>query len=297
MELEILGGRGGCPLRDNPCPGYLVRSGETQVLLDCGPGVAGRVWPLLHARTLDAILLSHLHGDHMLDLVPLVYALGGEDTFAQPAWEQERVPLWVPPGGAGMLRDLAELMGFGGWARSLPPEYTEGQTVPLWERYFAIHEYDGQAVVQVGGLAIHCREMPHTVPSFALRIVDAGGTVLVYSGDVADGTPLAAFATGCDLLLCEASAVIRDTAFPAGHISAEEAGAAATAGGARALVLTHVIPYDATEEQLTTAARRTYDGPVRLALPQRRYQVGGSLLVVGTEDAGVHGRSDGRYQT
>src|SRR4029077_6322872 len=67
----------GCaPASGNPgeaCSGYLVSAGGSRILLDCGPGVLSSLLAR-DAAPLDAIVLSHLHYDHVADLIPLGFA-------------------------------------------------------------------------------------------------------------------------------------------------------------------------------------------------------------------------------
>lgn len=53
------------------CSSYVVRTAEAEVLLDCGPGALERLWRRGTLARLDAVIVSHMHQDHMLDLVPL----------------------------------------------------------------------------------------------------------------------------------------------------------------------------------------------------------------------------------
>ena len=111
----------GCaPAGGNPgeaCSGYLVTAGGSRILLDCGPGVVS----LLLARDaapLDAIVLSHLHFDHVADLIPLAFAhtFGLASDWKAPA-------LHVPPGGVARLAALCEASGHGrGSPRGVRPD-------------------------------------------------------------------------------------------------------------------------------------------------------------------------------
>ena len=77
MQLTILGNNGPFPAPNGACSGYLLESdsGDTRVLIDCGPGVLARLMDLGGPAALDAVLLSHLHYDHMSDMLPMQYAL------------------------------------------------------------------------------------------------------------------------------------------------------------------------------------------------------------------------------
>ena len=77
MKLTILGNNGPYPAPGGACSGYLLSSdsGNTNVLLDCGTGVLSNLSRHLPWESLSAVILSHLHYDHMSDLLPMQYAL------------------------------------------------------------------------------------------------------------------------------------------------------------------------------------------------------------------------------
>jgi ribonuclease BN (tRNA processing enzyme) len=265
-QLEIVGSRGGCPQPDNPCAGYLFTAAPTCVLIDCGPGVAGWVWPLLRRGALSAIVVSHMHGDHFMDLIPLTYGLLGEDALlTQPA---SRTAVWLPPGGRSVLGNIARAFGFA--EIHMRGEPCGGYAIPLVERYFDVREYDPADSFDVEQLRITPRYVPHTIEACALRVDDAGHS-LVYSGDTSGGPDLEKLASGCDLLLCEASAVRRDASLPPGHLSAGEAGNTAARAEVGRLVLTHTIEYDATADALIGEAARAFKGPIEVASPRQSF--------------------------
>ena len=77
MILKILGNNGPYPAPGGACSGYLLQSdsGDTRILIDCGPGVLSRMMTEDCLDTLDAVVLSHLHYDHMSDMLPMQYAI------------------------------------------------------------------------------------------------------------------------------------------------------------------------------------------------------------------------------
>ena len=68
MQVEVLGFRVGAPL-GAPCSSYAVSGESALLLLDCGPGALERLWERRLAERLEAIVISHMHMDHMLDLL------------------------------------------------------------------------------------------------------------------------------------------------------------------------------------------------------------------------------------
>src|SRR5262245_10816172 len=108
VKLIVVGCSPAWPNPGGAQSGYLVEERGRRLLLDCGPGVLGKlrehdVWPRV-----DAIAITHFHLDHWGDLVPWVW--GAE--FG-PGRELELAPpeLWLPPGGRSMLAEIGERLG------------------------------------------------------------------------------------------------------------------------------------------------------------------------------------------
>ena len=136
MRLTVLGRS---PARPNPgeaCAGYLVEGGGARILVDIGPGIVAQLLLRHHPSELDAVVVSHMHADHMLDLVTLRYVY---------PWRRltrdERLRIVLPPGSADQLLDLAR--GVGG-ARH-------------FEDAFRLGEHDGNGSAQL--------RLPHPDPA------------------------------------------------------------------------------------------------------------------------------------
>jgi ribonuclease BN (tRNA processing enzyme) len=237
----------GCaPAGGNPgeaCSGYLVTAGGSRVLLDCGPGVLSSLLAR-DAAPLDAIVLSHLHFDHVADLIPLGFA----HVFGLAA-EWKPPALYAPPGGEARLTALCEASGHGG--------------DHLVACGLTVGEYDPGRALAIGDASLTFRELSHPGVSHAIRI-DAGGAVLVYSGDTTVTPALGELASGADLLLTEATALPSSPV----HLPAGEAGRTAREAGCKALVLTHL---DVRERSAALRqAREAFGGPVFAAVPGLR---------------------------
>jgi ribonuclease BN (tRNA processing enzyme) len=257
LTLTILGASPAYPNPGGVCSGYLVRNGETNVVLDCGSGVVGRLRQELPLSQVDAVVISHLHADHYFDLVPFYYTLRYVDPTPAP------IPLHVPPGGRAHLRRVGELVG---------------ADPAMFERLFAVTEYTAAAPRSIVDLAFSFHPVQHYVLSHAMRIRDAQGRVLVFSSDVAPCAGLVEAARDADLFLCESALIDRtqDEVDPTrrGHMLAGEAGEIARAAGARRLVLTHFrADYEGLREQHREAAERAFGQPVELAEEGKTYTV------------------------
>ena len=75
MRITVLGKSPAWQDAGGACSGYLVEEGETTLLLDCGNGVFGKLREHVDYTDVDAVVISHVHADHFIDLVPYSYAL------------------------------------------------------------------------------------------------------------------------------------------------------------------------------------------------------------------------------
>jgi len=214
------------------CSGYLVEETGTRLLVDCGNGVFGKLRAQCDYTEVDAIVVSHLHADHCLDLVPFAYALtystrqqpwpvGGHPGTSNPA----RPRLVLPPGGIELMRTLSGLWG----APSLIADA------------FACEEYEPGGSVDIDALRLRFGSVPHWVPTCAIDITPAaGGPRFVFGADSAPNEEIIAFGAGADLLMLEATLPRPERDGIRGHLTAEEAGAHAKAAAPGRLVVTHI---------------------------------------------------------
>lgn len=255
MNLTILGASAACPAPGGACSSYLVQHGASSIVLDCGPGSIANLRQALDYRAVTAIVLSHLHSDHILDLIPYRYGLRyGPGARA----DAPRLPLWAPPGGAAHLERLGQAVA--------------GEA-GFFDATFAVCEYDPAAGLTIGDVRLTFAPLPHYIPVWGIRC-EAAGATLVYSADSGPAAALADLARGADLLLCEATLLRPEPGDPRerGHLTAAEAGATAQAAGARRLLLTHLWP-ELGLSALLAEARAAFAGPVEIAREGARYEV------------------------
>jgi ribonuclease BN (tRNA processing enzyme) len=238
------------------CSGYLVQEGATTLLMDIGNGVFGKLRSAVDYTTVDAVVVSHMHADHSLDLVPFAYALiYAPDGRAR----EEPIRLMVPPGGRDQLRRVV-----GTWGGE-----------ELIEEAFALEEYASGDVLDVGDLRIRSHAVPHYLPhTNALELtVPAGGSGrLTYGADHGPADTLVEFAQGTDLLLIEATLKAPEESLPRGHITAREAGEHGRRAGARRLVVTHVSDL-IDPDWVRSEAADGFGGPVTIAAEGDVYDV------------------------
>ena len=254
MRLTILGRSPASPNPGEACAGYLVEGGDARVLVDIGPGVVAQLLRRHHPDELDAIVVSHMHADHMLDLVTLryVYPWRGHP-------KDQRLRVILPPGSADQVLDLARGAG--------NPRH--------FEDAFRLSEHDGSAAFAFGGLSLTPIETEHFIPCWGFR-AEADGRVLGYTADTGPGDSVQAIADGADLFLSEATLrTLDEDAQPPerrGHLLPEEAGTAARDAGAKRLMLTH-LPADGDGSWARIAASDAYGGDAEIAEPAQTYEI------------------------
>jgi len=244
MRLTVLGCSGSVNGPGAACSGYLIQvDGERPVLVDCGHGVFGEL--IAHADPSEvAVLLSHLHADHCLDLAAMLVWRRWS-----PQRATERSPLYGPPGTA--LRIGAACSEYPGEVDDISDTYE-------------VHEWSDRQAIQVNGLTVEPIKVNHPPSTFGLRMTGPDGEVLVYSGDTGMCDEAVDLARDADLFLCEASWTHRPQVRPEGlHLSGTEAGQIATRAGVRSLALTHVVPWEDGDAILDEAGRE-YAGPLQL---------------------------------
>lgn len=256
MEITVLGKSPAWQDAGGACSGYLVEDAGSTLLLDCGNGVFAKLRAVRDYTDVDAVLISHLHADHILDLVPFAYALllsprqqpvpvAGHPGTDRPA----RPRLIAPTGAADAFRRLA-----GTWGNE-----------SLISDAFELSEYDASSTVEVGYLRARFREVPHYVASHAVNLSSENGDGrFTFSGDSRPSEELVEAARGTDLLLVEATLPRPERTGVRGHLTAAEAGDHAHRAGAKRVVLTHISD-ELDPERAADEASRAFGGPVEVA--------------------------------
>lgn len=303
-ELVVLGTASQVPTRARNHNGHLLLWDGAGLLLDPGEGTQRQMTLAgVAASDVDAIAVTHAHGDHTLGL-PGVLARMALDGVDRP------VPLVHPAAAGEHLRHLVAASG------------TEGALDLRWHPVPAGVPSEGP-VLQLAGAALEAVALDHRVPAVGYRLVEPDGRRMlpealaargvqgpdvgrlqregalatprgvVRLDDVSAPRPGQRFALvqdtrwcdgavelahGADLLLCEATFADADAALadPYGHLTARQAGRLAAGGGARRLVLTHFSQRYTDLEPLLAQAREEHDDVVlaedlaRVPVPRRR---------------------------
>ena len=236
MELTVLGCSGsyGAP-GSGACSGYLLRSGDTSIWVDCGNGTFGHLQEHLEVENLTAVVLTHGHPDHCVDIyglhVMLRYGLGIEN-----------LPVFAPEGLEKFLLSL----------------------VSDWGNAFDWRAVGDGDATKIGDIDLKFSRTDHPPPTYAVE-AQSGGRRLIYTADTGPGWSIDAFEPGADLVLSEAT-YLHDSIPAPIHLSAKQAGEAARAARAQRLILTHLWP---RVDPAVAAAEgsEAYGGSVTLAVP------------------------------
>lgn len=246
-------------------PAHLVEAGDRTLLIDCGSMVSQRLLAAgKRASAIDALIVTHLHSDHIVDFYQLVIS----------SWHQGRDRPWRVIAAAPALAALRAQYDAYAEERALRIAFEKRPSALGLVVVF--EELRPGLVDGLGALNVEAFEVDHrpVAPAFGLAFAH-GGSRIVFSGDTRPCESLTRQAKDADLLVCEV-VVEREMPPTPGVRSAETVAAvagyhmtpAATAAlclesGAKALALTHVVPPGADSGALLADIRAAgYCGPV-----------------------------------
>lgn len=221
MELTVIGSGTGVPSLRRGSPCLAVKAAGRLLVLDLGAGsLRALLRHGLNFSAIDVLALTHLHPDHVGDLIPFWFAT----RYSLGYTRTEPFRLLAARGFARFHDRLKE--AFAGWVEPPPGLMDLRELAP-----------DRPDAVQDGALVIKSAPTNHTEGSLAFR-VEAQGRSLVYSGDTDVSDSLVALAANADLLVLEAANPFKVP----GHLTPAEAGRLAAAAGVKRLLLTHFYP-------------------------------------------------------
>jgi ribonuclease BN (tRNA processing enzyme) len=246
-RLVVLGGCGAWPEPGRACAGFLLEHDGFRLALDLGYGTLPRLLARLASVTadgLDAVVVTHDHPDHVVDLHGLFRAR----LYDRP--REARLALYAPE---AVVERVAQL------------EDTDRATV---EGVFAWHPLPA-AAYEVGPFRLESAGLPHYVPNAGVRL-SAPRLTVAYTGDTGPDPAVAELGRDADLFIVDATdrdqrgGAPPDPRAPALNMTAREAGEAAAAARARRLMLTHFWPGNDREQSRADAAE-AFSGEILLA--------------------------------
>jgi ribonuclease BN (tRNA processing enzyme) len=248
VKLTVVGCSGSFAGPDAACSCYLVEADGFRVVLDLGSGAFGPLQRYADPRDVDAVLLSHLHPDHCMDLCGYYVSRKYHPDGPAPP-----LPVYGPEGTAERMAR----------AYDLPPD-------PGMRDVFDFATLR-PGKFELGPFTVRVDRVNHPVPTYAMRL-DLDGRSVTYSADTGDSDALVALARGTDLLLCEASFEEGRDTVPDVHLNGRQAGEHAARADAGSLVITHVPPWTDAERALADASA-AFGGPTDLARPGAVYEL------------------------
>jgi ribonuclease BN (tRNA processing enzyme) len=248
-RLVVLGSCGGWPEPGRACSGFVVEYCGARIVLDLGYGTLPRLLALVGSAAadgIDAVIVTHAHADHMVDLHGLFRARWFGHSRVPPA-----IPLYAPE---PVLARLIALEDDGEEAV---------RQVFDWRRLPA-------AAQQAGPFRLESMLLPHYLTNAGVRL-SAPGLTLAYTGDTGPDPALARLGAGADLYVTDATDRGQQPGTRSGpatepvlNLTAAQAGQAAAAAGAGALLLAHFWPGNDREAERSAAAA-AFSGDITLA--------------------------------
>jgi ribonuclease BN (tRNA processing enzyme) len=242
-RLYIAGSSSAVPRPGRANSGYLLRAPDCAIAIDLGSGALARLREAIEIQDLTAVVISHMHADHFIDLIALRYALRYELERSGP------LPVYLPPGAISVLSQVVR-----------PLKETDN----FFGGVFDLHEYNPGEPLALGGCSLRFAKTVHYIPAYAMRVGTRSG-VLGFSADTAPCDAVAELVRSADLFLCEAALGARGAEDgERGHLNAREAGEMAERARVKHLVLTHYSAA-ASPVDMHDAAASAYSGAITIA--------------------------------
>jgi len=240
MRLTILGSGTCVPSLTRNASGYYLSISDRHILIDCGSGTllqlerAGK-----HYQVIDAVFVTHLHPDHVSDLIPFIHAL-----MATPGFVREKGLLIAGPKG---IRRFVESCVFGLLKK---PKTFDCEIVEMEDK------------LTLGDTLVLATRTLHSANSLAYRF-ETGEISVVFTGDCDYDQNLVSFSADADLLIIDCS--FPDAMKVRGHLVPRECGLIAKKARIKRIVLSHIYPTPFPDDIRIEECKRVYDGDIVLA--------------------------------
>ncbi|MGO1481732.1 MAG: MBL fold metallo-hydrolase [Brachybacterium sp.] len=252
MRVHVIGCSGSFAGPESAASSYLIEHEDEQgrlwrVLMDLGSGAFGPLQNVIDPADLDAVIISHLHPDHYLDITGLevFWAYHSRDDLG-------KLPIYAPAPLAERISAVLSRKG----------DIPDG----VHSSPFEHHALSDHHRFSIGPFEIETRAVLHPVEAYGFRIT-AGGALLTYSGDTDACEALDDLARGADLFLCEAGYIEgRDDRFTGVHLTGRRAGECASRAEVGHLALTHIPAWTDPDVPLAEA-RAVHTGQITMVRP------------------------------
>lgn len=243
MELIILGSGTCAPSSHRAGPAACLKADGITILVDSAAGTLHQMALAgIHYTSIDLLLYTHFHVDHIGELAPYIFASRYAGDFNRPTPMQ----IWGPQGIKALHNGLKAI--FGQWVEMEP------EKIQLFE--FT------EKRLHFNTLEIQSASVMHTPQSLAYRIMDSHGKAIVFSGDTDYCPELIQLAKEADLFLCECANP--EGQKRPGHLMPSEAGRISKEAGVKRLVLTHFYPICDNYDPIPPCAKE-FDGEILVA--------------------------------
>jgi ribonuclease BN (tRNA processing enzyme) len=249
-NVQILGSSSAVPNPAEATSAYLIRDAEVSVLLECGHGAVGRLRQYVDATALDAVVVSHMHPDHCMDLVAL---RNYRYVRSLPA-----LRLYLPRNGPSVLRNVAV-------ALELAPDY--------FDHAFDVRTYDSANEIRIHGLSMSAIRTRHNTLGYALKLVTSNAGCLLFTSDTGWYAELSQFARGADVLLVEVTDHVTPATDERWHLCPRDAARLIESARPGKAILTHYVA-EHSSDILDAVANACPDTQVELAVAGEVHRVG-----------------------
>ncbi|MDQ0256525.1 ribonuclease BN (tRNA processing enzyme) [Evansella vedderi] len=237
MKITVIGSWGAYPGPGEATSAYLLEEGETKILLDCGSGVVSLLQKDHDLASIDAVVLSHYHHDHIADIGILQYSRVVDmnlDRTDQP------LHIYAHQDDEQAFQQLGK------------------------KPYAEAFAYNDEEPLIIGPFTFSFHKTTHPAPCYGMKVQSPDDKLIVYTADTTYDETFIPFLQNADLLISECSFYEKQDAAPYGHMNSKEAATLAEKGQVKQLILSH-LPHFGTHEQLVKEAAGYYTGCIHLA--------------------------------
>ncbi len=242
LKITVLGCSGSYASAGGACTGFLIQSPKANVWLDAGPGTLANLQDHLDLSDLTAIVLSHEHADHWLEL-PVVYNAIRHYVLCDP------IPVYGTHGTLKLARNMCESI----------------------EESFTCEVVKDKDSLHIGDQFWQWSRTQHYVETLACR-VNVANSSFVFTADTGPEWDVKSLGEDINLVISESTFLSDREEEEILHLSARQAGLLASNANADKLVLSHIAPGEDETAHLNEA-RSVFDGPVSLACVGKHYVV------------------------